>query len=251
MFKFFKYEVKRTYKSFLFYFIGIIFFTNIAYFSVRHAFGTDSFVTLKVIISFVAFAAFCTIIGLTVYNFIKDYSATLYSNKSYFIFSLPLKISEIIYSKLLMYFIYFNMIISSMVLAISGLYIYEMGYNEFLKLFGDMSISHIFKAILYVESGLFYSITLVYLSISIIKSIFPRNRKKVALFYFIYLAINFIISTTLSLPNFSSLFMITERSIEFINLYSDYILLISLIDFIIGLIFSILSIYILNKKLEI
>ncbi|MTI69850.1 MAG: hypothetical protein FH751_06325 [Firmicutes bacterium] len=254
MHKLIKYEIKDNFKSFIGTFITMIILNLVLYFKL----GDWRNESVFILTTLVNAAAFTVVLLFSIGAFSKE----LYKNRGYLTFTLPIKGSEILVSKLLTTIFWF--IIASIIAFIFQYSVLKsIIETEILmhigKYFNFITIMSMIVIGIYSIASLFI---IIYFSITISKMTFKDKKVGKVLGFVVFLLINFIINIVdvLLMKVFPQSFNLNIEVLDKVNIWADKNTAITaLADFNIattlfgGLIFVcffILTSYFLNNKIE-
>ena len=263
--KLMKYEFKACGRIFFPLYIGILFLSAAngvsigsslkdqeGYILNSNALNTQSILTL------VMFALFVALFVITIILIIQRFKKNLLEDEGYLMFTLPVKTSSLVLSKLLVALIYaiISAIVSSLSFLIIGMIGGDFNIAEFFKLISEVDILRksmelmVYMILWFLISYIIFVLS-IYLSLSIgqlpqlIKYKMPAG---VVLFFII----NLIISKIQTFMRNSTLGSVPEIDLtnNMTNLPYRYLFISSIISIIIGTILFFLTNWILNKELN-
>ncbi|WP_434796343.1 ABC transporter permease [Terrisporobacter vanillatitrophus] len=212
------------------------------------AYNTQGILMLVLVALFVAL--FVITIVLTIQRFKKN----LLDEEGYLMFTLPVKSSSLILSKLLVALIYviISAIVASLSFIIIGVIAGDINIVEFLKVFTNAQfLTEGIQFTVYMLLGLLISygifVLIIYLSLSI-GQLPQLSKHRVAAGVILFFIINLIITNLQNFVRNNILGSVTEVEITS-SLTGSYLTYVSL-ELIIGVVLFLLTSWILNKKLN-
>lgn len=249
MFKILKYELNINIKTFLLY--GFVFYLlcNLSYYLMFAEIGFynqiqnfNIFFSLGIIgISLLILLSILYLFYLFISSIVGDFIDTLYSDKAYFLFLSPQKNSNILYAKILRTFIFFNIILFSGYIFVYTASFYEFSSINLIPRYIGKDFLSFMIKLIYREIIIFSNISLVYFSITLLKAKFPRNKKKANLWLGIFLIIRFLIGMIFSILN---IFIFR------INDMGSLILFTTLLELLLYFILVYITAFMFDKKIE-
>ena len=263
--KLMKYEFKACGRIFFPLYIGILFLAVINGVSIGSSLKAEdgsildtNVLNTQSILTLVMVALFVALFVITIVLTIQRFNKSLLEDEGYLMFTLPVKTSSLILSKLLVTLIY--TIISAIVALLSFLIIGMIGgdFNiaEFFKLLSEVNVlDKSMELIVYMILWLLISYTIFVLSIYLSLSIgqLPQLSKyKVAAGVVLFFIINLIINKIQTFMRNGILGNVSEINItnNITTLPYMYLFINLIISITIGAILFLLTNWILNKKLN-
>lgn len=263
--KLIKYEFKVTSKVLIPIHIFLVVITMIGILLLKtKVFQNDDMIFIS--IGFAGFYIFTLLAGsfaVTVYLFAHLYR-NLFTKQGYLMFTLPVLPSHLLYSKSIVGFFWYILntvttLLSSvlLILAADGLKFFnELTGSKagFAEIFGFTPVQFLLLFMIFSIVSSFYSLSVINFSI-LIGQLFEKYRIVAAgVTYFIIYIIQQILSTLLFMPTsyyiFSNISETNTIGEALTSFYRSLFIYMVIINFILAVIFNLVSRYIINKKIN-